>query len=441
MNTPTEQEFEKDGIHVKVKPQKKCIYQFDVTIPAESIENLRQNVIRAIAKEVSVPGFRKGKAPSNFIVQHYQSAIAKELEEQIVSFATLSAIDLSSVKMSGRDTQYQKFEVPATGSLTVTINFEGEGEVPSVDLEKIEITTTPFNEITDTDAEDFHHYFLYSTGLKKEVTDRPIKDRDIIVVDIEDLKENTTDMDQSLLVSKGHISSWTYEAVLGKNIGDSIEGEGFLDPDASEEAKEDYKPGNYRITIKKIFEADPSENERMESIFRMYSVENESALKELWKKNLQDKADSDRKVKLKKKVVDVILENHPFEVPLSTTITFANQVLRQMISNNEKFLATLGKEQVEEKINRFRAVAMEEGEKIAAIELLLKKLKQEHNIEISTEELSDAFNKQMRMMQFFSEKEFKSMKGEKLRNTFISFKNDQEMNRTLDFLLEKAKYV
>ncbi len=46
------------------------------------------------------------------------------------------------------------------------------------------------------------------------------------------------------------MAKWMRDLVLGKNVGDQIEGISTPDEDASEEDKENLKPKKVRVTIK-----------------------------------------------------------------------------------------------------------------------------------------------------------------------------------------------
>ena len=96
-------EYKKDHIKVSVEdlPDSQ-VYVIATLSPSFSAEHYR-SAIRNINKEVSVPGFRKGKAPENYIQQKFPSQIKKEWGDIMVESAFKETISLANIHPFNRE--------------------------------------------------------------------------------------------------------------------------------------------------------------------------------------------------------------------------------------------------------------------------------------------------------------------------------------------------
>ncbi len=69
---------------VKVIPAEKWKRYIEVTVPAPEVESEFNEALRRYQKKVQIHGFRKGKAPLNFVKQIYGGAIRQETLEEMV---------------------------------------------------------------------------------------------------------------------------------------------------------------------------------------------------------------------------------------------------------------------------------------------------------------------------------------------------------------------
>lgn len=76
-----------NAINLEVKDGEKCAKQVLVTIDQDTVKKEADKATRNVANYVSIPGFRKGKAPISVIKSRYADSIKEELERQLVSAA------------------------------------------------------------------------------------------------------------------------------------------------------------------------------------------------------------------------------------------------------------------------------------------------------------------------------------------------------------------
>src|SRR3989338_5126032 len=77
---------------VAVKQPQPCHYVFTIQLGAQAIKPVREAVLQEVAREATIAGFRKGKAPKALVEQHHPAVIREEtlrrLTRQVVEQVT-----------------------------------------------------------------------------------------------------------------------------------------------------------------------------------------------------------------------------------------------------------------------------------------------------------------------------------------------------------------
>lgn len=84
--------------------------RISVEIPPEEVDKIYNDTFEWFRKEAEVPGFRKGKAPANLIIQNYQSKIENEASADVVK-ATYAKV-LEETKLNPLDKPDIGFKSP-----------------------------------------------------------------------------------------------------------------------------------------------------------------------------------------------------------------------------------------------------------------------------------------------------------------------------------------
>lgn len=93
--TESKQEFSNDNLKITMERKPGCSISLDVTISPQATEASYRKAIKLVNKEVSLPGFRKGKAPEAMIVQHYAKYVDQEWKDLIVKTSFKDTLDLT----------------------------------------------------------------------------------------------------------------------------------------------------------------------------------------------------------------------------------------------------------------------------------------------------------------------------------------------------------
>lgn len=171
-----------------------CRKQVTVTIPAPAVEKEQAQVLRDLGREVSIPGFRKGKIPPQILRQRFGSEIDKEVLDRLLprfwreaqAEAELQPLLPPQVEDVGELTRGE----PLTFVASVEIRPEIEiGEIADLDL------PDPDVEVTDDDVRES------LDDLRRRVADwvpveREAARGDLVVAEITEIPEEVPDEDQ-----------------------------------------------------------------------------------------------------------------------------------------------------------------------------------------------------------------------------------------------------
>lgn len=228
-----------------------CVARFSVKISPDEMKALRSQATKTINKEVTVPGFRKGKAPDDMIVTQYGKHIDNELRDVAIRSACKHAMDETKIYPLKQDIglEVEKFQVQPDGSADVSFRYETYPQVPNVNVDDISITPVPIKETTALDIEHTIRQIQLYHGHFHDVVDRPVQDEDFVIVDIEVIDEEPPfkayENSRFQLTEKG-MPAWARKLVKGKNVGDSVEGMSEKEADNTDA---EFTPHKCRITI------------------------------------------------------------------------------------------------------------------------------------------------------------------------------------------------
>lgn len=120
-----------------------------IDVPKEAVQTKEQELLRALAREVKVPGFRPGKAPTDLLLRHYgENAFLAELKEALIRewlARTLEAMDLHPVTTP----QVETVAFTRGGQLAFRAKFEVLPEVVIPDELPIEVAEPPPAEVNE----------------------------------------------------------------------------------------------------------------------------------------------------------------------------------------------------------------------------------------------------------------------------------------------------
>lgn len=384
-NHPETNEYSSDHVKVKADRLPGCKIVLDIQVTPLGSAAAYKKAIKLVSKEVSLPGFRKGKAPEAMIIKNYNSYVEQEWKEVLVQTAFQEALQLVKIYPHSEKSiqRPQLKKASQTDGSHVIIEFEAGPNVPNVEPAELHVTKVERKDVTQENIDDSCEQLRLHNATWEEISDRPVQEDDYVEIDIEDMENPGHFVCQNTLfeVKKGKMGDWMRHLIVGKNIHETAEG--LSERSENLPADAEFKPTSCKITIHKIKK--PVLPELNDELAKKVGAENLDNLLVKIKKNLETEADNEVKEKLRKQIERELLNLYPFEVPAS----FVQREKKTRIDYAKRALEKAGKEkhEIKDQIAKLEAKLNVEIPETLRLFFLARKIADEKNIIITKDEL------------------------------------------------------
>ena len=291
--------------------------EYAVEIPYQEINGIIDEKINEIQPTVSIPGFRKGKAPISIVRKKYEDNIISEAIERLVQDKTKNLLDEKNLKPFIQPrVDLKKFEKNQPIEVEIKINLEPE--IKLKDFKKIDLTNYEINldkQIIDKNYKEFLN------NQKKYIpitTSRDIKKTDRVILNLSSKNETVPDFLKSqknlpiIINSELQILPDLGSKLLSKKLkkGDKDK----LGLDISKSIKSDKEfIADFDIEIVEIEESAPFKVDK--EFLEKNGLKNEEELKNNLENNLKSQYENGIKQIEKKQLMDVLDKEHQFDLP------------------------------------------------------------------------------------------------------------------------------
>lgn len=391
---------------LQVEKLEKNMAKLTIEVSAEEFDAAIQKAYLKNRSKMSIPGFRKGKAPRQVIEKMYGVGIFYEdAANEIIPEAYEKEVkdcDLEIVSQPGIDVVQIEKGKPFIFTAEVAVKPEVElGEYKGIKVEKKEIT------VTDEEVADEIEKARKQNAREITVEDRPAALQDIVNIDFEGFMDGVafdggkgTGFDLTL---GSHSFIDTFEdQIVGKNVGDEF--------DVNVTFPEDYqaadlagKPAVFKVKVNKITANElPELNDEFAQDVSEFDTLDE--YKEDVKKNLTTAKENRAKAEKEDKVIEAIIEGAKMDIPqpmIDTQVRqmaneFAQRLQSQGLSvdqymkftgmDSAKFIETLKPQALKRIQSRLVLEAIAKAENIVAsqeeIDEQMEKMAKAYNMEV-----------------------------------------------------------
>ena len=424
---------------LQVEKLEKNMAKLTIEVPAEEFDAAIKNAYNKNKNKFSIPGFRKGKAPLAMLEKMYGAGIfyedaanevidasypkaAEESKEEIVSTPEIKVTQIEKGKA---------FIYEATVALKPEVTL---GEYKGVEVKKAEAV------VTDEDVENELTAARKKNGRLIDVEDGTIEDGDNTIIDFTGYIDDKTfdggaGTDYPLVIGSHSFIEGFEDQLIGKKKGETCDVNVTFPAEyhADELAG---KPAKFVVTIKEVKRNElPELNDEFASEVSDFDTLDE--YKADIRKNLQEKKEQDAKVENENNVIEKVVENAQMELPQPMVDTQA----REMVENYARRLQSQGLN-----INDYMKYTgmtpeklMEqmrpEAEKRIKTRLVLEKVVEVENVEVSDEKLDEQINEIAASYKLEGAK-LKEMMGEREKE---QIREDLKVQAAIDLLVEQAK--
>lgn len=424
---------------LQVEKLEKNMAKLTIEVPAEEFDAAIKNAYNKNKNKFSIPGFRKGKAPLAMLEKMYGAGIfyedaanevidasypkaAEESKEEIVSTPEIKVTQIEKGKA---------FIYEATVALKPEVTL---GEYKGVEVKKAEAV------VTDEDVENELTAARKKNGRLIDVEDGAIEDGDNTIIDFTGYIDDKTfdggaGTDYPLVIGSHSFIEGFEDQLIGKKKGETCDVNVTFPAEyhADELAG---KPAKFVVTIKEVKRNElPELNDEFASEVSDFDTLDE--YKADIRKKLQEKKEQDAKVENENNIIKKVVENAQMELPQPMVDTQA----REMVENYARRLQSQGLN-----INDYMKYTgmtpeklMEqmrpEAEKRIKTRLVLEKVVEVENVEVSDEKLDEQINEIAASYKLEGAK-LKEMMGEREKE---QIREDLKVQAAIDLLVEQAK--
>lgn len=388
--------------------------------------------------KISVPGFRKGKAPRKMIEQLYGSQIFFEdaaneiIPDAYADAAKESGLDIvSQPKVSIEQLEAGK---PFIFAAEVAVRPEVElGEYKGVEVTKADA------EVTDADVEEELKKVQDQNSRTVSVEDRAVKDGDMTVIDFEgfidgEAFEGGKGENYPLTIGSHSFIDTFEEQMIGMNIGEEKELNVTFPEDYHAENLKG-KPATFKVTVKEIKEKQLPE---LDDDFAqdVSDFDTLAEYKDDLKKKIAERKESEAKAKKESEAIEKVVEAAKMDIPQAMIDTQVNRMLEDFAMRLQQ--QGLSVEQYFQYTGMTADKIMEEmkPEAVKRIKnsLVLEAVAKAENIEVSEEEFESELQKMADMYKMEIEKIKEFMQDAEAKQ----MKDDIAIQKAVELIVSSA---
>jgi len=383
LSTTTQQktEFSNNNIKVKVTHQPGCQVHMDIFVTPAASKVAYAKAIKEVSKEISIPGFRRGKAPESTILQKFSSQIKNEWENILVNTAFSEALDLASLypavdaNKKPLNLKIKVVKVSKDEESSLSVDYETLPVVPEIDLDKLELLKTEETPLDENKCQERYQELLRSKADWEVLKDKKIEDGDFVDVSFADPEEDSSEGQATrYLVDKDKIPSDFYKELIGRKANDSFTfKEGENEP--------------VRATIKAVLKANlPEENDEFAKHFGAPDIE---TLKSRIAQNIEIEAKNAQREIINNDLINQIIEKFPMEVPPSMISKHRKTIAKRIMSNLKNVMPDSSSEDRQAAIAQIDKMIDERSRHVTHLRYIIHSLARKYQISVTDKEFED----------------------------------------------------
>ena len=424
---------------VQVEKLEKNMAKLTIEVSAEEFDAAIEQAYQKDKKKISLPGFRKGKAPrkmiekmygtgvfyedaANIVIPKAYSEAAKECGEEIVSQPEISVTQIGAG---------QPFIFTAEVALKPAVTL---GDYKGVEVEKtpVEVSEEEVDKEVDKEREN--------NSRTIDVDDRAVEKGDMIKLNFEGFVDGTPfeggkAEDYSLTIGSGSFIPGFEDQLIGKNAGDDVDvkvtfpEEYHAEDLAGKEAT--FKVKIHEIKAKEIPELD---DEFVQDVSEFDTV---AEYKDSVKAKLEEQKQNEIKRAYQDEAIDKIVDKSTMELPDAMIDTqcenminqFAQQMAQQGLSMDQYLqFSGLTLDQLKEQVRPDAITRIKSS-------LVLEQIAKEENIEITDADVDAEIEKMATMYNMEADK-LKEYMGEDEKE---NMKQDLAVQKAVELITESVK--
>ena len=406
-------------------------------VPQADVAKELDKAYNELKKSADIKGFRKGKVPRKVLENKFSKDVHADIAPRLIQESFSKALEDYDLNLVGSP-RLDPPELDPESSYKFDITVDVKPEIDLVEYEGFDLTKTAYR-ISEDEVESQIHMIRKTMATKQRVEEeRPVRDGDYVLIDYEGFLDgepfDQTPKVENYVMAIG--SENMPEEFSTKLTGVIPEQELNIDVTYPEDYSDEYLAGktiSYRVKLKEIQEEVlPEADDNLVKELGQYETIEE--VRDAIRENLEQGYEQRVRHELSEQVFQKLLDKHEFEIPQS----MVDSELEGIISETEQAYAQNNTSLEEAGLNKdiLRDRYKDVAEKQARRHLILDKIIEQENLELTDEELEASFEKMAAEMNASVDgvKNFFNMNQNYLEN----YKHTQLEKKAVDLIIERG---
>ncbi len=369
--------------------------RLSVTVPRDRVSRIRRSVASQIARNVRLPGFRKGHLPENLIEKQFGKAIEQETLDRVIQETYREALESRDLHPINQG-QVENVQYDAGSDLRYEVAFEIQ---PRVELQRVHgfAVVRPPAQIGEADVDAVLARIRHDRSTVRPVEEGKPEPSDEVTVEITDLDEEPAEGEEEpeartfrFALGEGQAIPDIEAAILTLEVG----GEGEFDvryPDDFGDPEMAGKEQHLRIRLTELRRRELPELDD-ELAKGVGDFETLDALRTRIRQDLAAEGERRGEEQVRAELVREIVEANPFDVPVSMVERYLDFMLGMDPERAEEQRRHQTPEQAE-RFSQMRAVFRPQAEAALKRMLVVESLADREGLRATADEVDERVEK------------------------------------------------
>jgi len=379
-------------IQTEVKKLGTDEHAVNVLVAQEEYDRIYAAQVDKLIGKLKLPGFRAGKTPKGLVEKQFGNQAHEDTVSELIQQHYVTAIEKSGLIPAVQPELSLPAEQPDSG-FSFTLNVVTWPEVKLKPLKKISVQATQV-EVTDADMQSVIDRLL-ETQVRYEIEEgRATEKNDQVTIDFkgfidDEPFEGGQGEDVQLVIGAGQFIPGFEDGLIGAKAGD----ERSLDVTFPEDYQ--HKPlagkaARFEVTVKAVAKSEKAANE--DELAKMVSFDDAAALREDIRARLEKEAEEASFSSSRDAALDALLAAHDIALP-------EKMVEQDVQQSSQRVMKSMQQQGMEVKPGMFddptwKEELRERSERALRISLLLSRVREENNLQVSEDEVEAELNAQ-----------------------------------------------
>ena len=313
------------NLQVSVEEQERWRRSMSVTVPASVVQQEERRAAKHLASRARLKGFRKGHVPAKVIESRFGGTLRQKALDKLIGEAyrtALAAQDLTPIS----EGEIQQVIYEPEQDLVFSISFDVQPRIEIAQLGGFAVER-PVGEVSDEHVDEVLARIQEQNGAWKPVEQGRPEDRDLVSVLIKKLQGQEADegKEYEFLLGRGDALPDIETAIKSLESGASGEFDVSFPEDFPDESRRgDSERIQITLVARKIQELPELDDDLAKQVGDFETLHD---LKTRVREDLDKEAGEEVENVVRGRLLDMLLDANPFEVPASMVDRYADEVI------------------------------------------------------------------------------------------------------------------